>query len=68
MNIVPALGNLQQIEAEMPHPAGMISVQLERKGKTGIKGTIVLPEGLQGTFIWDEQKVLLTPGTQEIKL
>ena len=58
----------QHIEAAMPHPAGMINVQLERKGKTGIKGTIVLPEGLHGTFIWDKQKVLLTPGTQEIKL
>ncbi|RLD57483.1 MAG: alpha-L-rhamnosidase [Bacteroidetes bacterium] len=68
VNIVPALGNLQLIQAVMPHPAGMISVQLERKGKTGIKGTIVLPEGLHGTFLWDKQKVLLTPGTQEIKL
>ncbi len=67
VNIAPALGKLQHIEAAMPHPAGMIEVQLERRGKTGIKGSIVLPEGLHGTFIWDEQKVLLTPGSQEIK-
>ncbi len=67
VNIAPALGKLQHIEAAMPHPAGMIEVRLERRGKTGIKGSIVLPEGLHGTFIWDEQKVLLTPGSQEIK-
>ena len=68
VNIVPALGDLEQIEASMPHPAGMIEVQLERRGKSGIKGTIVLPEGLHGTFIWDNNKLLLTPGVQEIKL
>jgi hypothetical protein len=68
VNIKPALGTLQQIEASMPHPAGMIEIQLERRGNEGIKGTIVLPEGLQGTFSWGGQNLPLAPGTQEIKL
>ena len=68
VNITPALGDLQQIDATMPHPAGMIELQLERKGKDGIKGVVVLPEGLHGTFIWDERELPLIPGKQEIKL
>jgi hypothetical protein len=46
----------------------MIRVELERKGKTGIKGTIVLPEGLYGNFIWDNYSYPLIPGTKEINL
>ena len=46
----------------------MIEVQLERKGKEGIRGIIVLPEGIQGTFIWNNFSYPLTPGSQEIKL
>ena len=68
VNIKPALGGLEQIQASMPHPAGMIDVQLERRGDEGIRGTIVLPEGLYGTFSWEGQNLPLAPGTQEIKL
>jgi len=68
VNIAPSLGTLEDLEATMPHPAGIIRLQLERKGKTGIKGTIVLPEGLYGTFIWNNYKYPLTPGTREINL
>ena len=50
VNIEPALGSLEQINATMTHPAGLISVQLERRGKEGVKGIITLPEGLNGTF------------------
>jgi hypothetical protein len=68
VNIFPSLGPLEQIEATMPHPAGIIVVQLERRGKEGVRGTITLPEGLQGTFKWGTQTLSLSPGSQEIKL
>jgi hypothetical protein len=68
VNITPALGPLQEINATMPHPAGIIGVQLERKGKEGIRGSITLPEGLEGTFSWGTQTLSLSPGSQEIKL
>jgi hypothetical protein len=68
VNIEPALGTLQEIKASMPHPAGIIVVQLERKGKKGLKGVITLPEGLHGTFKWGRQTLPLSPGSQEIKL
>jgi hypothetical protein len=66
--ISPAPGPLQHLEAAMPHPNGLIEMKLERKGKDGIKGTVSLPDGLQGTFRWGEQEHPLGPGTQEIKL
>jgi len=68
VDIAPALGPLKHIEASMPHPAGMIEVQLTRRGKKGIKGSITLPEGLYGSFTWEGHKLLLNPGTREIKL
>jgi hypothetical protein len=67
VNISPAMGSLKHIDASMPHPAGMIGIQLERKGKKKIKGSITLPEGLHGTFTWGEYKLTLKPGYQEIK-
>jgi hypothetical protein len=67
VNIKPALGPLQQIDASMPHPAGLIKVQLERTRKDGLKGSITLPEGIQGQFSWKGQDLLLKPGSQEIK-
>ena len=68
VNISPAPGSLEQINAAVPHPAGIISLQLERRGKEGIRGSITLPEGLQGTFNWGINSVPLVSGTQEIKL
>lgn len=67
VNISPALGPLQQIHVRMPHPAGIIGVQLERKGNEGIRGTVNLPEGLHGTFNWGIYTLNLVPGIQEIK-
>jgi alpha-L-rhamnosidase len=68
VRIEPALGDLKKIDATLPHPAGPIQVHLERKGKEGIKGTVVLPEGIPGTFFWGGSSVRLNPGTQEIQL
>lgn len=68
LSIAPALGSLNQISAKVPHPAGIIEVQLERKGKEGVKGNITLPEDLHGTFKWGRHTIPLSPGKQEIKL
>ena len=67
VEIAPALGSLNHIDATMPHPAGVIEVHLERRGKKGIKGSITLPEGVEGTFTWDNYSHPLAPGFQEIK-
>jgi alpha-L-rhamnosidase len=66
--IKPALGELNSVECTMPHPAGKISIKLQRHGKEGIVADVSLPEGLTGTFIWKTKKRKITAGDQTIKL
>ena len=64
--IRPNLGPLQEAEGTMPHPRGEISVSLKRVGNDGVRGRIILPEGLQGSFEWQGKTVRLHAGAQEI--
>jgi alpha-L-rhamnosidase len=57
VEINPALGKLNFIKGQMPHPAGMIIFDLKRNGPAGIKGEITLPEGLTGTFKWNGKSI-----------
>jgi hypothetical protein len=68
VKIEPHLGPLTWVEGKMPHPLGQISVRLERNGKTGIKGSITLPPGLTGRFLWNGKSVTLKPGPQTVAL
>lgn len=66
--IAPALGELIEVTATIPHPMGEISVSLLRKDKNGITAEISLPDRVKGTFIWNNQKVNLNGGKQKIEL
>jgi hypothetical protein len=66
--IKPALGELKEVNARMPHPKGFIYVKLNRQGQTGIEGTIDLPPGLDGKFVWNNKEIQLKAGTQRVKL
>ncbi len=68
VRIKPALGELQQVKAVMPHPEGEITVSLQRKGTDGIIADISLPGTLTGVFVWKGKEVILTSGTQKIEL
>ncbi len=57
VKIEPHMGPLKYIKGKVPHPAGDIIVDLERTG-TGIKGTVILPRGLKGKFIWGNETEL----------
>jgi hypothetical protein len=59
VRIAPALGSLRHVEAAMPHPLGMIEVSLDRVGASGLKGSIRLPAGLTGEFVWRGKKTAL---------
>jgi hypothetical protein len=67
VEIEPALGKLNFIKGQLPHPAGMIIFELKRKGDDEISGEIILPEGLTGTFKW-HGKTLELKGKTEIVL
>jgi hypothetical protein len=68
VRIAPALGPLDAVEATVPHPEGVIRVQLERAGAEGLHGQVTLPEGLAGTFEWQGQTIALDGGTQPIDI
>ena len=66
VRIAPALGSLRHVEATMPHPLGPIEVSLERSGASGLKGSIRLPQGLSGEFVWRGKKTALAGPIVEI--
>jgi hypothetical protein len=63
VEIAPALGKLTFIKGQMPHPAGIISFDLKKSGNDGIKGQIILPDGLTGTFKWNGRSIPLSGRT-----
>jgi alpha-L-rhamnosidase len=67
VEVKPALGKLNFIKGQLPHPAGMISFDLKRNGTMGISGVIILPEGLTGNFVWNNRTIPLQ-GKTIIKL
>jgi len=66
--IKPALGELTEVTANFPHPAGNIYVHLKRQGKNGIDAKISLPEGLTGTFVWKDRTIKIHDANQTITL
>jgi alpha-L-rhamnosidase len=65
VKIEPHLGDLQWIKGKMPHPKGDIQVDLKKANKS-ISGTVSLPDGLSGSFIWRGQTIPLSPGVNAI--
>lgn len=69
VRIAPALAGLKWIKGCMPHPDGMISVAVAQHAKdSGIKATVVLPEKLEGVFVWMGKEIKLHGGKQELTL
>ncbi len=67
VRIQPALGDLERVEATMPHPAGEIRASYHREGNA-VTADIELPPGVSGTLIWKGMRYELRGGKQEIKL
>jgi alpha-L-rhamnosidase len=67
VEIKPMPGDLTELAGEMVHPRGQIAVELHfMSGR--VRGNVVLPEGLQGTFCYGGKTVGLRPGTQALDL
>jgi hypothetical protein len=65
VEIAPLPGALDRIGAKLVHPLGEIKVELKHKGNS-LKGTVFLPKGLSGSFIWNGSKKILFSGEQNI--
>ena len=68
VRIEPHLGPLARAEGRIPHPRGDIEVRLTRSGEAGVRGEVVLPPGLSGSFEWAGRRLALRPGRQEVTL
>ncbi len=64
--IQPAMGQLKTIKAALPHPAGMIQVDLRKKKNGKIKGTVILPKGIKGTFKCPRKTIILHEGKNKL--
>jgi alpha-L-rhamnosidase len=70
VEIRPALGDLININAMMPHPNGMIKMDLTRRTsrRKSISGEVDLPPGVSGKFYWHGKVKDLHPGQQAISM
>ncbi len=66
VKVAPALGELTEVTAKMPHPKGEILVSLKRRGSNGISGQITLPVGVKGKFIWQGKDTELVSGVNVV--
>jgi hypothetical protein len=65
VEVAPRLGPLTEARGRVPHPAGVIEVELRRGGE-GVFGRVVLPEGIDGRFRWGGRVWKLNPGANEV--
>lgn len=68
VRIAPHFGYLKAFSARMPHPKGEISVELKKDAAGAVSGTIVLPAGVSGEFVWGGKTVALQGGEQRIQM
>ncbi len=64
--IEPAMGKLKTVKATFPHPAGTITLDLRKKKNGKIKGTIILPKGIEGTFKCPSKTITLHSGKNKL--
>jgi hypothetical protein len=64
--VAPRLGRLDEIDAGVPLPTGLVAVKLRRVG-TGVAGSVTLSEGVTGTFRWNGKSMALTAGENKVE-
>ena len=67
VEIAPHLGDLREVEAAMPIPAGMLEVEYRRTA-TGLEARVKLPAGVTGEFQWKGKTHALKSGEQLLHL
>jgi hypothetical protein len=67
VTIAPQLGPLQWAKGELPHPQGVIAVNI-RHENGNLTGSVTLPQGIEGTLVWGGRELPLHGGAQNIEL
>ena len=68
VRIAPALGPLKEVSGSIPHPQGTISVSYKISSTGKLNASINLPEGVEGTFLWNGRTKPLRPGENRMYL
>jgi hypothetical protein len=68
IEIAPAFGKLTFMKAKMPHPKGIIEVDLKKTGSNNVSGFVTIPENTTGIFHWNGKSKVLKGGKTEINL
>lgn len=68
VRIAPALGALKEASGSIPHPRGTISAAYKRSSTGKLNVTILLPEGVEGVFVWNGRTKPLRPGENRLYL
>ncbi len=66
VRIAPQPGNLPRIISRTPHPDGFIALDLAFEGGR-CRGSIQLPPGITGTFVWRDKEQKLAGGANAIQ-
>lgn len=65
IKVEPHLGVLETISGKVPHPKGIISVNLKKKRNKYV-GSIILPQNVRGEYILGSEIRQLKPGNNII--
>lgn len=65
VTIAPHFGNLKRIQAKMPHPSGMIEMNLTKTATGAVSGNVRLPDGINGEFIFNNRSIPLKGGVAQ---
>ncbi len=67
VRVAPQPGGLSWYKSKTPHPRGLIEQDLSF-ADGGVKGTVVLPDGLSGEFVWRGATRKLAPGANPVEI
>jgi hypothetical protein len=67
VKVEPHLGELNRLQAAMPHPLGTIEARYRRNGDT-LVAEVRLPKGLPGRFVWRGESRPLKAGRNSFRL
>lgn len=65
--IRPQLQSLSKVQGSIPHWAGNLEVNFEKKGE-GLSGKVILPKGITGKLVWNLKTMELREGENNIRL
>jgi hypothetical protein len=67
VRIEPRLGSLKHVDAALSSPSGLIALIVDIETRQ-TEATVTIPDGMNGTFIWNGREYPLIAGKQQLSL